>query len=297
MISPYLAFFRTLSVDKIEQYFRLMRFDKPIGILLLLWPTYWALWLSAGGFPKIHNFLIFSLGVILMRSAGCIINDYADRNFDGKVARTKNRPIATGAVRPEEAITLFVLLMLFAFLLVLLLDALVVKLAFVGAGLTILYPFAKRFTWFPQVLLGATFGWCVPMAFAAESGNLNELTWLLYFTNLIWIVAYDTQYAMVDREDDLKLGLRSTAILFGDADRLLIGIMQGMVILGLIIIGANLELHGLFFGSVFIATLLFGYQQWLIRKRQPKGCFQAFLNNNWVGFVLFLGIMLDYLLN
>jgi 4-hydroxybenzoate polyprenyltransferase len=282
----------SLDIDKIDHYLRLMRFDKPIGTLLLLWPTLWSLWLAAGGLPTVYNFIIFILGVVVMRSAGCVINDYADRKFDGKVKRTQDRPIATGDVTPNEALIIFGLLIAIGFLLITFLNSLAFYLAFIGALLTIAYPFAKRYTWFPQVLLGATFGWCVPMAFAAEAGQLTELTWLIYFTNLIWIVAYDTLYAMVDREDDIKLGLRSTAILFGDADRVMIAIMQGMVLIGFFIIGQVAALSSIYFYALAASALLFVYQQWLIRKRIPGNCFKAFLNNNYVGMLMFLGILI-----
>jgi len=295
MIRAYLNFFSHLNIDKIIAYTQLMRFDRPIGILLLLWPTLWALWIAAGGFPDVKNFLVFCTGVVIMRSAGCVINDYADRDFDGHVERTRSRPIPAGRVTPTEALVLFSLLILLAFFLVLTLNIMTIYLAFAGAGLTLLYPFAKRFTWFPQVLLGITFGWAIPMAFAAESQPLSELTWLIYFTNLIWIIVYDTIYAMVDRKDDIKVGIRSTAILFGDADRLLIGIMQAMVIIGLVIIGTELEFGWVYYSALVFTVALFAGQQMLIRKREPEGCFRAFLNNNYVGLVIFISILVEYL--
>ena len=295
MIKAYLNFFSHLDIDKISAYTQLMRFDRPIGILLLLWPTLWALWIAAEGFPDVKNFLVFCAGVVIMRAAGCVINDYADRDFDGHVKRTQTRPIPAGLVTPSEALVLFSLLLLLAFLLVLTLNQKTLYLAFVGAALTLLYPFAKRFTWFPQVMLGITFGWSIPMAFAAENRPLSELTWLIYFTNLIWIIVYDTIYAMVDRKDDIKVGIRSTAILFGDADKLLIGVMQVMVVIGLTIIGLQLEFGWVYFSALMFAITLFAGQQMLIRKRDPDDCFRAFLNNNYVGLAIFIGILIEYL--
>ena len=295
MIKAYLNFFRYLNVDKFSAYLQLMRFDRPIGILLLLWPTLWALWIAAGGFPDVKNFLVFCAGVVIMRSAGCVINDYADRDFDGYIERTRSRPIPSGLVSPSEALVLFSLLLLVAFLLVLTLNRMTIYLAFVGAFLTLLYPFAKRFTWFPQVVLGITFSWSIPMAFAAEGQPLSELTWLIYFTNLIWIIVYDTIYAMVDRKDDIKVGIRSTAILFGDADKLLIGIMQAMVIIGLLIIGTELKFGWIYYSAMFLTVALFFGQQKLISDRNPDDCFTAFLNNNYVGLIIFIGILFEYL--
>jgi len=295
MINAYLKFFKHLDIDKISAYMVLMRFDRPIGILLLLWPTLWALWIAAEGFPSINNFLVFCVGVTVMRAAGCVINDYADRDFDGHVERTQTRPIPSGKVSPDEALVLFSILLLIAFLLVITLNTITIYLAFAGAALTLLYPFAKRFTWFPQVILGITFGWSIPMAFAAEQGKLTELTWLVYFTNLIWVIFYDTIYAMVDREDDLKVGIRSTAILFGDADRFLIGMMQLMVLTGLSIVGIQLNFGWVFISALGLVSILFAGQQMLIRKRDPDDCFRAFLNNNYVGMIIFIGILIEYL--
>ncbi|MCP3674186.1 MAG: 4-hydroxybenzoate octaprenyltransferase [Gammaproteobacteria bacterium] len=295
MIKAYLNFFSELTIDKVTAYMQLMRFNRPIGILLLLWPTLWALWIASSGFPDVKIVLVFCAGVVVMRAAGCVINDYADRNFDGLVERTKLRPIPAGLVTPSEALVLFSLLLLLAFLLVLTLNINTIYLAFVGAALTLLYPFAKRFTWFPQVMLGVTFGWSIPMAFSAEGQPLSELTWLIYFTNLIWIIVYDTIYAMVDRNDDIKIGIRSTAILFGDADKLLIGIMQVMVIIGLAIIGAELEFGWVYFLALALASALFVEQQMFIRKRNPESCFRAFLSNNYVGLVIFFSILIEYL--
>jgi len=295
MIKAYVNFFKNLDIEKISAYLVLMRFDRPIGIMLLLWPTLWALWIAAEGFPNTKNFIVFCIGVPVMRAAGCVINDYADRDFDGHVKRTRSRPIPAGRVTPQEALVLFSLLLIVAFILVLTLNPMTIYLAFAGAGLTLLYPFAKRFTWYPQVVLGMTFGWSIPMAFAAQYGSLSELTWLVYFTNLIWVLFYDTIYAMVDREDDIKVGIRSTAILFGDADRFLIGMMQLMVIIGLAIIGIQLNFKWVYFSGLLIVLSLFIGQQMLIRKRDPDDCFRAFLNNNYVGMIIFLGILIEFL--
>ncbi|MFT5452972.1 MAG: 4-hydroxybenzoate polyprenyltransferase [Enterobacterales bacterium] len=295
MITAYRNFFSQLSLDKVFAYTQLMRFDRPIGILLLLWPTLWALWIAAGGFPDVRNFLIFCTGVVIMRSAGCVINDYADRDFDGHVDRTKLRPIPAGLVTPSEALVLFSILLFIALMLVLTLNIETIKLAFIAAALTFVYPFAKRYTWFPQAVLGMAFSSAIPMAFTAEKQPLTELVWLIFFINLIWIMVYDTIYAMVDRDDDIKVGIRSTAILFGDADKLLIGIMQTMVVMGLMILGSELEFGWQYFSAVGTTSMLFLWQQWLIRKRLAEQCFKAFLNNNYVGFVLFVGILMEYL--
>ena len=295
-MKAYLNFFNNLNINKIATYLVLMRFDRPIGILLLLWPTLWALWIAAEGFPTVINFLVFCAGVPVMRAAGCVINDYADRNLDGHVKRTSSRPIPAGDVSSSEALVLFSLLLLVAFFLVLMLNRTTIYLAFAGAALTLFYPFAKRFTWFPQVVLGITFSWSIPMAFAAEQKPLSELTWLIYFTNLIWVIFYDTIYAMVDREDDLKVGIKSTAILFGDADRFMVGLMQLMVIIGLAIIGNHLDFGWVFASAILIVTALFAGQQMLIRKRDQDDCFRAFLNNNYVGMIIFLSILIEYLI-
>ncbi|PCJ48023.1 MAG: 4-hydroxybenzoate octaprenyltransferase [Gammaproteobacteria bacterium] len=295
MIKAYRQFFAQLTIDKVFAYSQLMRFDRPIGILLLLWPTLWALWIAAGGFPDAKNFLVFCLGVVVMRSAGCVINDYADRDFDGHVERTRQRPIPAGLVQPSEALVLFSLLLFVALLLVLMLNIKTIILAFIAATLTLVYPFAKRYTWFPQAVLGMAFSSAIPMAFSAEGQPLSEMVWLIFFTNLIWILVYDTIYAMVDRDDDIKVGIRSTAILFGDADKLLIGLMQIMVVIGLVIIGAELNFGLIYFSAIGLVIGLFLWQQWLIRKRIPENCFQAFLNNNYVGVVVFMGILMEYL--
>ena len=277
------------------QYAYLMRLHRPIGILLLLWPTLWALWIAAEGWPDPLVLFVFVAGVTLMRSAGCVINDYADRDFDPHVARTRERPLATGKVSPREALGLFTVLCLIAFLLVLLMNPLTIALSLVGALLAASYPFMKRYTHLPQVYLGAAFGWAIIMAFAAQTGEVPRLAWLLFIANVIWATVYDTQYGMVDREDDLKIGVKSTAILFGTADRLIIGILQLVLLLALVLVGVNAELGIYYYFALLAGAALLLYQQFLIREREPARCFQAFLNNNWFGALVFAGIFLDYL--
>ncbi|MGR8921970.1 MAG: 4-hydroxybenzoate octaprenyltransferase [Gammaproteobacteria bacterium] len=282
---------------RLQHYVRLMRLDRPIGILLLLWPMLWALWIAAGGIPSTRVLAIFLAGTVLMRSAGCVINDFADRDFDGRVERTRERPLATGAVSAREALVLFGVLLTLSAALVLLTNRLTVMLAVVGALLAATYPFAKRYTYLPQVHLGAAFGWAVPMAFAAESGSVPPLAWLVFIGAVVWAVVYDTEYAMVDRDDDLALGIKSTAILFGDNDQLIIGILQGLMIVNLFLIGERAELTWPFDLALFGAALLFAWQQHLIRERDRAGCFAAFMNNNWVGGVIFAGIAASYALH
>ncbi len=281
-----------MNFEKIKQYIYLMRLNKPIGILLLLWPTLWALWLASLGKPNVSIVIIFILGVILMRSAGCVINDYADRNFDRHVLRTRERPLATGKITGKEAWILFSILMACAFLLVLLLNPLTILLAFVGALLTMIYPFMKRFTNLPQVGLSLAYSWGVPMAFAAETNTVPLAAWMLFFTAIVWPVIFDTFYAMVDRDDDVKIGIKSTAILFGKNDKLMIGVLQMLFLLSLIMVGYIFNLNAFYFLSLLIAALLFLYQQVLIKNRDREQCFKAFLNNHWVGLVIFLGIAL-----
>jgi len=282
------------KTQTLRHYFHLMRLDRPIGILLLLWPTYWSLWLAAGGIPSLRNLIIFTLGCVLMRSAGCVINDVADRKIDGQVKRTRQRPLVTGLVSTTEALLLFAALCVFALMLVLMTNSLTIKLSFGGLFLAIIYPFMKRVTHMPQVVLGAAFAWSVPMAFAAESGELNQSIWLLYLAVVLWAVIYDTFYAMIDRDDDLKIGVKSTAILFGDADRKITGFLQGLFLLTLVLAGRKFELGMYYYTSLCVAALLFFYQQWLIKDRLPDNCFKAFLNNNYVGLVIFIGIAADY---
>ena len=281
-------------INQLRNYMQLMRLDKPIGIWLLLWPTLWAIWLAGEGHPDGGVFVVFVLGVVVMRSAGCVLNDYADRNIDPYVERTRLRPIASGAVAPVEALTLFVALGLIAIGLAAMLNRPAQILAVVGAGLTIVYPFIKRFISIPQFVLGAAFGWAVPMAFTAQTGETAQLAWLVFGTALIWAVIYDTFYAMVDREDDIKVGVKSTAILFGDADLFVIGGLQALMIIALIFIGQMAQLGLWFYLSVALAAILMGYHQWLARDRQPSACFAAFLNNHWIGMTVFIGIVLHY---
>lgn len=280
--------------QRLPDYLALIRFDRPIGTLLLLWPTLWALWLAAGGLPSFKNLLIFSLGVFLMRSAGCAINDFADRNVDGRVKRTSQRPMATGRVSPREAVLLFLVLCLTAFILVLFTNRLTVYLSFAGAALAFCYPFMKRYTHLPQIVLGAAFSWAIPMAFAAETNSLPPQLWTLYVANVLWTVVYDTFYAMVDRDDDLKIGVKSTAVLFGDMDIPITFSLQIMVIVALLMTGANFDRGLFYFLGVAIAAMLFLRQQHMIRFREREQCFKAFLQNNRVGWVIFIGLVLDY---
>ncbi len=281
------------ATSRFSAYLQLIRFDRPIGTLLLLWPTLWALWLAAEGVPPLKLLLIFSLGTLLMRSAGCAVNDLADRNFDGAVERTRERPLVTGAVAPNEALMLAAGLALAAFVLVLFTNTLTILLSFAGVLLAACYPFMKRHTHLPQLVLGAAFSWGIPMAFAAVSNALPPALWLVFVANLFWTVAYDTEYAMVDREDDLKVGIKSTAILFGEQDRHIIAALQALTIIALLLVGQRFELGWIYFLSLLAASLLFVHQQRLIRERQPADCFRAFLNNNWVGAAVFAGLVLD----
>ncbi len=288
--------FAALDPPKLQGFIQLMRLDKPIGIYLLLWPTLWALWVAAEGMPDWDLLLIFVLGVVLMRSAGCVINDFADRNLDGHVNRTRSRPLPSGRVTSREALVLFVGLCLAAFGLVLFTDRQTVLLSFGGAALAAIYPFMKRYTYFPQVVLGAAFSWGIVMAFSAQSGEVPRQAWLIYFINVIWTVAYDTLYAMTDREDDLKIGIKSTAVLFGDADKLIVGGLQLLVLLGLLLLGSQQQLGLSYYLGVAAAGVTFVYQQYLIRDRDPQACFVAFLNNHWAGSLVFVGLLGDYLL-
>ena len=281
-------------MQRLRQYILLMRLDRPIGIFLLLWPTLWALWVAAGGIPDYWVATVFVLGVVLMRSAGCVINDYADRDIDRHVERTSNRPLTAGRVTSKEALLLFAVLSLTAFGLVLTMNLLTILLSLVGAVLAASYPFMKRYTYLPQVYLGLAFGWSVPMAFAAQTGTVPVVAWLLLIATVLWATAYDTMYAMVDRPDDLKIGVKSTAILFGTADRAIIAIIQGMTLLVLLIVGKRLELGVYYYSGLGVALLLMCYQQYLIQNRDGMNCFRAFLNNNWVGVAVFAGIVLHY---
>ncbi|MFQ2272047.1 4-hydroxybenzoate octaprenyltransferase [Aeromonas enteropelogenes] len=285
-----------LTKERGLAYLQLARIDKPIGTLLLLWPTLWALWLAAGGLPNLWVLTVFVVGVFLMRSAGCVINDYADRNFDGHVKRTSGRPLPTGKVDPREALALFFVLALISFGLVLTLNPLTIAMSFVGLLLAVGYPFMKRFIPIPQLVLGMAFSWSIPMAYAAQANALPAVAWLVFVANLLWTVAYDTQYAMVDRDDDLKLGLKSSAILFGRHDKRIIGVLQLATLLILLLVGQLMALGSSYYWGLLGAAVLFVYQQRLIRERQREACFQAFLNNNYVGVLVFAGLVLDYLL-
>lgn len=280
--------------NRLVEYARLMRLDKPIGIFLLLWPTLWALLIASGGRPDLLVLAVFVMGVVLMRSAGCVINDIADRDIDKHISRTRHRPIATGCVSPLEAKILFVLLCLVAFWLVLQLNRLTIQLSLIGVVLAVIYPYMKRVTHLPQVFLGAAFGWTVPMAFAAQINTVPPVAWLLFVTTVLWATAYDTMYAMVDRDDDLVLGVKSTAILFGDADTRIIGLIQVMVIVCLVMVGYQAKLGLFYYLGVVVAAGLSVYQQGLIKFRDREGCFRAFLNNSWFGLAVFLGLLLDY---
>lgn len=289
--SPRYQFLR----DRLVQYAYLCRLHKPIGIYLLLWPTLWALFIAGNGRPDLLILFVFITGTVLMRSAGCAINDFADRNIDPHVHRTRERPIATGKVSPGEAIGVFVVLSLAAFGLVLLMNRLTVYLSAVGVVLAALYPFAKRYTYMPQVVLGAAFGWAVPMAFAAQTGELPVVAWLLYVATLLWTTAYDTMYAMVDREDDLKIGVKSTAILFGEGDVPIIMFLQALALTALIFAGQRLQLSTWYYGGITVAGLFVVYQYLLIRHRNPAQCFKAFLSNHYLGMAVFMGLLLHYI--
>ena len=280
--------------DRIVQYALLARMHQPIGSLLLLWPTLWALWIAGAGEPDPAVVLVFVAGVFVMRSAGCVMNDFADRKIDPHVQRTRNRPIASGRVTPREALGVFAVLCLVAFALVLTLNRLALLYSFAAVALAASYPFMKRWTYLPQVYLGVAFGWGIPMAFAALAGEVPPLAWLLLAGVVAWAVAYDTMYAMVDREDDLRVGVKSSAILFGDADRFFVGASQVAVLAVLVLAGRQAGLGVFHTIATVAAALLFLYQQHLIREREPAACFRAFLNNNWVGAVVFAGIVADY---
>jgi len=279
---------------RLPDFARLVRLDKPIGIYLLLWPPLWALWIAGEGRPDPSVVTVFLLGVILMRSAGCAINDFADRHFDGHVARTKQRMIPAGRVQPREAVLTFAVLSLIPFGLVLLLNWLTIGLSFIGLALAAVYPYSKRHTYLPQVVLGAAFGWAVPMAFAAQLGELPPLAWLIYVIAIVWATAYDTMYAMVDRKDDIKIGIKSTAILFGELDKAIVGILQAIVLAGLFMVGLQAEMGALYYMGLTVAAGMAGYEQWMIRDREPDACFKAFLHNNWLGMVVFIGVVLDF---
>jgi 4-hydroxybenzoate polyprenyltransferase len=287
---------RTLPpmLTTVGNYSELMRLHKPIGIFLLLWPTMWALWLASYGRPNQHVFIVFVLGVLLTRSAGCVINDFADRDFDARVQRTKDRPLANKRLDPAEALIVFVALSLVAVALVMTLDRTTQWLALAGAAMIVSYPFFKRFFVLPQAYLGAAFSWSIPMAYAAQTGSVPRLAWLLFIANILWTTAYDTMYAMVDREDDLKIGIKSSAILFGDADCAMIGLMQTMTLFALLLVGLDMRLGFWFYLGLSSAAFFAIYQQILISDREPQKCLRAFLNNNYFGMSVFTGIALHF---
>lgn len=281
--------------SRLGHYWRLVRADRPIGIYLLLWPALWALWVAAQGIPPWSILLVFVLGTALMRSAGCAINDYADRDFDGRVGRTAQRPLATGLVSPREALAVFVVLSLLAFALVLTLNAKTIAHSLVAVALAAVYPFTKRYTHMPQLVLGMAFGWAIPMAFTALQNQIPPVAWVLFAATVIWALIYDTMYAMVDRDDDLEVGIKSSAILFGRFDRLVIALLQ-LLMLALLWQAGQMAGRGVLFQLALCgAAGLFAYQQWLIRERAPAACFRAFLNNHYLGMLIFVGLFADYL--
>jgi len=296
-----LAFARTVEArwpavsKRLDLYIQLTRLNRPIGIFLLLWPTLWALWIAAEGLPDYYVLLVFVSGVVLMRSAGCVINDIADRNLDLHVRRTRERPITTGRISVKEALAVALVLVLIAFLLVLTLNSLTIKLSVVALLLAAIYPFMKRYTYLPQLFLGLAFAWAIPMAFAAQTNTVPIITWLLLLATVLWTMVYDTFYAMVDREDDIKTGIKSTAVLFEDADRFIVGIIQVLVLVTLLFVGSRTGLAGWYYAGIGVASLFSIYQQYLIKDRIPRNCFRAFLNNHWFGATVFAGICLDYI--
>jgi 4-hydroxybenzoate polyprenyltransferase len=279
----------------LREYALLMRLHRPIGIWLLLWPTLWALWIAGAGRPGEKMLLIFTAGVLVMRSAGCVINDYADRDFDPSVARTRDRPLAAKRVAPAEALFLFLTLGLVAVWLAMQLDPLARLYAVAGGVLAVTYPWLKRYVYLPQFYLGVAFGWSIPMVFAALTGEVPRIAWLLVTAVVLWAAVYDTMYAMVDRGDDERIGIKSTAILFGEADRFIIAVMQGMTLFALWLVGDEAGLGAWYRAGLAAAALFFAYQLWLIRRREPEACFRAFNNNQFVGLVIFVGLALDYL--
>jgi 4-hydroxybenzoate polyprenyltransferase len=294
-VMPMEAPYRYRLGRRLLEYTRLMRLDRPIGIWLLLWPTLWALWVAGNGHPDPKVLLVFVLGVTVMRSAGCIINDFADRDVDPHVRRTRERPLAARRVTPTEALLLFTALMVVALGLATFLNAFTLRLACVGAALTVSYPFLKRFFALPQLYLALAFSWGVPMAFAALLGSLPRVAWVMFVATIIWVTIYDTLYAMVDREDDLKIGVNSSAIVFADMDRLIVGALQLTMLVALLLMGRSLDFGNAYLGALAVAALFFIYQQWLIRAREPNACLRAFLNNHYVGMSIFIGILLEYI--
>ncbi|MEZ9493282.1 4-hydroxybenzoate polyprenyltransferase [Vibrio splendidus] len=283
-----------MFATKAKAYWQLTRMNRPIGTLLLLWPTLWSLIIAAQGMPDFDVLVVFVLGVVLMRSAGCVINDFADRKVDGHVKRTKQRPLPSGLVSSKEAILLFLVLAMVSFLLVLTMNPLTIKLSVIGVGLAFIYPFMKRFTHLPQLFLGLAFSWAIPMAWAAQTNELPSVVWFIFIINALWTIAYDTQYAMVDRDDDLKIGIKSTAILFGRFDKLIVGFLQLVTLAMLIALGMHYQLGDAFYWALLVAGGLFVYQQHLMRHRDRDLCFQAFLNNNYVGMAVTAGLFITF---
>ncbi|MEZ8226748.1 4-hydroxybenzoate octaprenyltransferase [Vibrio splendidus] len=283
-----------MFATKAKAYWQLTRMNRPIGTLLLLWPTLWSLIIAAKGMPDFDVLVVFVLGVVLMRSAGCVINDFADRKVDGHVKRTKQRPLPSGLVSSKEAILLFLVLAMVSFLLVLTMNPLTIKLSVIGVGLAFIYPFMKRFTHLPQLFLGLAFSWAIPMAWAAQTNELPSVVWFIFIINALWTIAYDTQYAMVDRDDDLKIGIKSTAILFGRFDKLIVGFLQLVTLAMLIALGMHYQLGDTFYWVLLVAGGLFVYQQHLMRHRDRDLCFQAFLNNNYVGMAVTAGLFITF---
>ena len=278
---------------RLSLYLQLTRLNRPIGVYLLLWQTLWGLWFAADGTPSLHNVVVFILGVIAMRSAGCIINDYSDRHLDGHVKRTKDRPMATGRISTREALTLAAALVLVSFLLVLTTNLTTIIWSLGAVGLAALYPFMKRHTHLPQLFLGLAFSWAIPMAYAAEGQPVSPVTGVLVLSAVAWIMAYDTLYAMVDRDDDLKIGIKSTAILFGDGDRLAVGVLQGLFLIGMALVGSMTDSGPIYYLGLAVALSCFAWQHWLIRRRERMPCFAAFLHNQWVGLAIFLSVLAD----
>tara|TARA_B100001059_G_scaffold198727_1_gene204667 strand:+ start:452 stop:1306 length:855 start_codon:yes stop_codon:yes gene_type:complete len=283
-----------MLATKAKAYWQLTRMNRPIGTLLLLWPTLWSLIIAAQGMPDLDVLVVFVLGVVLMRSAGCVINDFADRKVDGHVKRTNQRPLPSGLVSSKEAVILFLVLAVISFLLVLTMNPLTIKLSFIGVGLAFIYPFMKRFTHLPQLFLGLAFSWAIPMAWAAQTNELPSIVWFIFVINALWTIAYDTQYAMVDRDDDLKIGIKSTAILFGRFDKLIVGSLQLVTLAMLIALGMHYHLGDTFYWALLVAGGLFVYQQHLMRHRDRDLCFQAFLNNNYVGMAVTIGLFITF---
>jgi 4-hydroxybenzoate polyprenyltransferase len=279
---------------RLRDLIELARLHRPIGIWLLLWPVLWGVWIAGGSHPSPRVLVVFVLGTVAMRSAGCVINDLADRDFDPFVKRTRDRPIASRRIAPFEALIWFLVLVGIALWLVLQLDPYTIRMSFIGAGLAVSYPFFKRFFPLPQFYLGVAFSWGVPMAFMAQNGNIPRVAWIIFFAGIIWAAIYDTMYAMVDREDDLKIGVKSSAIVFGDMDKLIIGMLQGLMLYALYLVGTNMEFGYWYNVGLAGAAVFFAYQQWLIRARKPEACFRAFQNNQYVGMAVFIGILLEY---